>query len=179
MTSVHENVVGLHHPWTLSPKVIWILSSSYCGLQVVDDDDDVPDRNIRMWWWWCCWSKEQSMMMMTIADRKIRVWWWWCCWLKVQSMMIIMMMIKSLDYDDDDADRKFRWWCCWLKWSSNKSVAAIEVWRGRLYVEYCEKIPMIYRCITLMMLMIPSLSYSCCCCCYRIPFSLRGSVEIL
>ena len=31
----------------LSPKVICRLSSSYCGLQVVDDDDDV-DRKIRV-----------------------------------------------------------------------------------------------------------------------------------
>ena len=57
------NVVGLHHPWTsvqnvsgdfgpresgrivssldLGPKVIRRLSSSCCGLQVVNDDDDV------------------------------------------------------------------------------------------------------------------------------------------
>ena len=48
MTSVVENVVGLHHPWTLSPKVIRRLSSSYCGLQVVADDDDVTERKIRV-----------------------------------------------------------------------------------------------------------------------------------
>ena len=48
VTSVVENVVGLHHPWTLSPKEIRRLFSSYCGLQVVVDDDDVPDRKIRM-----------------------------------------------------------------------------------------------------------------------------------
>ena len=41
VTSVVENVVGLYHPWTLSPKVIqrFFLSLS-CGLQVVADDDD-------------------------------------------------------------------------------------------------------------------------------------------
>jgi len=147
------------------------------------DDDDVTDRKIRMWWWWCCWLKEKSMMMM-IADRKLRMWWWWCCLLKVQSMMMMMMMmlIESLEYDDDfDADWKFRWWCWWSKWCcrlSSQSVAAAEVWIWRLYVEDDERLPMIYRCITLMMLMIPSLSYSYCCC-FRIPFSLRGSVELL
>ena len=30
----------------LSPKVIRRLSSSYCGLQVIDDDDDVVDQKI-------------------------------------------------------------------------------------------------------------------------------------
>ena len=41
VTSVVENVVGLYHPWTLSPKVIQILFFSLsCGLQVVADDDD-------------------------------------------------------------------------------------------------------------------------------------------
>ena len=48
VTSVVENVVGLHHPWNLSPKVIQRLLSSCCGLQVVVDDDDVPDQNIRV-----------------------------------------------------------------------------------------------------------------------------------
>ena len=48
VTSVVENVVGLHHPWTLSPEVIRRLLSSYCGLQVVADDDDVTDRKIRV-----------------------------------------------------------------------------------------------------------------------------------
>ena len=48
VTSVVENVLGLHHPWTLSPKVIRRLLSSYCGLQVVGVDDDVPDRKIRV-----------------------------------------------------------------------------------------------------------------------------------
>ena len=48
MTSVVENVVGLHHPWILSPKVIRRLSSLHCGLQVVAVDDDVPDRKIKV-----------------------------------------------------------------------------------------------------------------------------------
>ena len=48
VTSVVENVVRLHHPWTLSPKVIRRLLSSYCGLQVVASADDVPDRKIRV-----------------------------------------------------------------------------------------------------------------------------------
>ena len=41
VTSVAENVLGLYHPWTLSPKVIQRLFLSLsCGLQVVADDDD-------------------------------------------------------------------------------------------------------------------------------------------
>ena len=39
VTSIVENVVGLHHPWNLSPKVIQRVLSSCCGLQVVVDDD--------------------------------------------------------------------------------------------------------------------------------------------
>ena len=45
VTSVVKNVVGLHHPWTLSPKVIQRLSSSCCGLQVVADDDVLIERS--------------------------------------------------------------------------------------------------------------------------------------
>ena len=40
VTSVVENVVGLHHPKTYL--------SLYCGFQVVADDDDVSDRKIRV-----------------------------------------------------------------------------------------------------------------------------------
>ena len=40
VTLVVENVVGLYHPWTLSPKVIQIFLSLICGFQVVADDDD-------------------------------------------------------------------------------------------------------------------------------------------
>ena len=40
VNSVVENVVGLYHPWNLSPKVIQRLFVLSCGLQVVADDDD-------------------------------------------------------------------------------------------------------------------------------------------
>ena len=39
---------GIISSMDLSPKVIRRLSSSYCGLQVIDDDDDVADRKIRV-----------------------------------------------------------------------------------------------------------------------------------
>ena len=39
---------GIVSSLDLSPKVIRRLSSSYCGLQVIDDDDDVADRKIRV-----------------------------------------------------------------------------------------------------------------------------------
>ena len=34
-------MVGLNHPWTLSPKVIQILFALSCGLHVFADGDDV------------------------------------------------------------------------------------------------------------------------------------------
>ena len=37
---------GIVSSLELSPKVIQILSSLYCGLQVIDDDDDVVDQKI-------------------------------------------------------------------------------------------------------------------------------------
>ena len=66
MTSVVENVVGLHHPWTLSPKVIQRLSSSCCGLQVFAAADDVADRKIKVLLMMLL--KVLLMMMMMIAD---------------------------------------------------------------------------------------------------------------
>ena len=58
VTSVVENVVGLYHPWTLSPKVIQrllCLCTMDCKLlllmmmfliEISECDDDVSDRNI-------------------------------------------------------------------------------------------------------------------------------------
>ena len=61
VTSVVENVVGLHHPWTLSPKEIQrllCLCTVDCRLLLMMmmfliersefDDDDVSDRKIRV-----------------------------------------------------------------------------------------------------------------------------------
>ena len=93
MTSVIENEEGLYHPKTyvhkgsgdfdprecggivssldLSPKVIRRLSSSYCGLQVVDDDDDVPNRKIKVLMMMLL--IERSECDHDVVDRKIRV----------------------------------------------------------------------------------------------------------
>ena len=99
-----------------------------------------------------------------VIDRKFRVWWWWWCWLKVRSMMM-MLLIERPKYDDDDvADRKVKVLMMMLLiercycWSKGQSVVAAEDWRWRLYVKDDEKLPMSYECITLMMLMMPSLS---------------------
>ena len=61
VTSVVENVVGLHHPWNLSPKVIQRLFFCLCTMDcrllllmmfLIErskcDDDDVSDRKIRV-----------------------------------------------------------------------------------------------------------------------------------
>ena len=40
VTLVVENVVGLYHPWSLSPKMIQRFFFLSCGLQVVSNDDD-------------------------------------------------------------------------------------------------------------------------------------------
>ena len=139
------------------------------------------------------WSKDQSMMMThydyDVSDRKIRVW-WWCFWSKDQNVMMIMIDRSEHDNDDVAADRKVKmlkmllliekskcwWWCCR---SSSQSVAAVEI-EDEDY--------MMLKSFQWLIDVLPwwcwwcslSLSYYCCCwCCCRIPFSLRGSVEIL
>ena len=114
------------------------------------DDDDVDVRKIKVWW--CCCSKDQSMMMMmslfkraqyddaVVADQNVK-------------MLKMLLLIK----------RSKCWrWCCWSKGQSAKdvvdrssqSINDDEDWRWRLH--NVEKLPMIYRCITLMMLMMYS-----------------------
>ena len=114
-TSVIEKVVGLHHPWTLSPKEIQrILSlcTMVCRLLLmmmmmflikrsdVADDDDV------------LWSKDQKLpMMMTFSDWNIRVWWWCCCWSKGSKC----------------------WRCCWSKGQSIEDVAEVVAdWKVKI-----------------------------------------------
>ena len=115
----------------------------------------------RYWWW----SKYQSaedvaadqkvkvlkmlMKMLLIERSKCRS----CCWSKGQSA------------EDVVADRKFKVvnilllierskWCWWYYQSRSQNVAVVEDWRWRLFD--VEKLPMIYRCVTLMMLIISS-----------------------
>ena len=140
--------------------------------------DDVSDPKIRVWWWCCCWSKGQSVEE-DVSDLKVKVLkmmllierskcWRWCCWSKGQSV-------------EDVADRKVKVLKMLLLIEVVKVLMMLKTkdWRWRLHdVEsfqwfidvsswWCWWCPL-------------SLSYYCCCwCCYRIPFSLRGSVEIL
>ena len=81
-----------------------------------------------------------------VSDQKIRVWWWRCCWSKGQSAedvadqkvkVLKMLMIKRSK--DVDADQR---------------VTVVENWRWRLYD--VENLPMIYKSVTLMMLMLSS-----------------------
>ena len=146
---------------------------------------------IRMWWWWwskgqsvedvaadrkvkvlkmCCWSKDQSAE--DVADQKVKVLkmlllierskcWrccWRCCWSKDQSV-------------EDVADEKVKRYWCWLKSCCRQILKTKTIWCWKasndLYMCYPDDVDDV-------------LSYYCCCWCFcRIPFSLRGSVEIL
>ena len=171
------------------------------------DDNDDSDWKIRMWWWWyfdanilmmmmlmfwwCFWSKDQSMMMMLLLIKRPKCW-RRCCRsrgqsiedvdvdqkVKVMMVMLLMLLIVRSEYDDDDdAIREVQILKNLLLIKTVRVLLLLnnEDWRWRLHD--VEKLPMIYRCVTLMMLMMLSLSCYCCCC--RIPFLLRGSVEIL
>ena len=153
------------------------------------DDNDESDWKIKVWWRCRCWSKGQSAEE-DVADLKVKVLkmmllierskcWRWCCWSKGQSAK-------------DVADRKVKvlkmlllieesrcWRCCWSKRSK-------YWWCWRLKIE--DEDYMMLKSFQWFIDVSPwwcwwcplSLSYYCCCwCCYRIPFSLRGSVEIL
>ena len=129
------------------------------------DDGVVADRKVKVLkmmlliesskcWRWCYWSKGQSVED-DVADQNVKMlkmmllierskWWRWCCWSKGQS---------AKD-------------CCWSKQSkivadrSGQSVDVVEDWRLKMKTTWCWKLPMIYRCVTLMMLMMSSISLS-------------------
>ena len=118
-------------------------------------------------WRCCCWSKDQSAEDVAdknaediVADRKVKVLkmlllierskCWRCCCSKGQSAkgvvegvvdqkvkVLKMLLIKRSKHVDVD-----------------QRVVVIKNWRWRLYD--VEKLPMIYRCVTLMMLMMSS-----------------------
>ena len=161
--------------------------------------DDDYDWQIRIWWWWCCcWSKGQSVDD-DIADREFKVLkmllliersrcWRCCCWLKSQSaedvadrkdkMLKMLLLIEKLKC----------WRCCWSKGQSAEDVGDRssqrinddEDWRLKMNTTWCWKASNdLYMCYPTDVDDVPYL-YSCCCwCCCRIPFSLRGIVEIL
>ena len=125
-----------------------------------DDDDVAADRKVKVvkmllliekWKCWrCCRSKGQNDEDV-VADRKIKVLkmlliksskcWRCCCWSNSQSA-------------EDVADRKVQV----LKMSLLNMLLMMktEDWRWRLHD--VEKLPMIYRCVTLLMLMMSSIS---------------------
>ena len=118
------------------------------------DDNDESDWKIRVWWWCCCWSKGQSAEE-DVADLKVKV-------------LKMMLLIERSKY----------WRCYWSKGPNAEDVVAdwkikmlkmllieavkelmmmkTEYWRWRL--RDVEKLPMIYRCVTLMMLMTSPIS---------------------
>ena len=152
------------------------------------------------WWRWCFWSKGQSTED-DVADRKVKVLKMmllierskcWrcccCCWSKDQSTEDV----ADQNAEDIVVDRKVKvlkmlllieesrcWRCCWSKRSK-------YWWCWRLKIE--DEDYMMLKIFQWFIDVSPwwcwwcplSLSYCCCCwSCYRIPFSLRGSVEIL
>ena len=112
-------------------------------------------------WRCCCWSKGQSVE--DVADRKVKVlkMWlkmlmierskcWRCFWSKGQNMLMLIKELLSLKIEDED----------YMMLKSFQWFIDVLPW-------WCWWCPL-------------SLPYYCCCwCCCRIPFSLRGSVEIL
>ena len=138
-------------------------------------------------WRCCCWSKSQSaeyvadwkvkmLKMLLLIDQSK---YWRCCWSKGPNaedvvadwkikMLKMLLLIEQSKY----------WRCCWSKGSSAEDVVAdwkikilkmllikavkelmmmnTEDWRWRLHD--VEKLPMIYRCVTLLMLMMSSIS---------------------
>ena len=136
--------------------------------------------------WRCCWSKGQYAEDI-VADQIVKVLkmllierskcWRCCCWSNSQSA-------------EDVADRKVQvlkmsllierskcWRCCWSK---TEDVADDEDWRLKMKTTWCWKASNdLYMCYHVDVDDVPYLFSCCCWCCCRIPFSLRGSVEIL
>ena len=118
-------------------------------------------------WRCCCWSKGQSAE--DVADQKLKVLKMLlikrsqcliCCWSKGQSDKYVSdRKVKVLKMLLIERSKCWRC-CCWSKCQSpedvdaDQRVAVIEYWRQRLYD--VENIPMIYRCVTLMILMMSS-----------------------
>ena len=137
-----------------------------------DDVTHVADRKIRIWWWWCCWSKGQSAEDV-VVDRKV----------KVLKLLLLIERSKMLLIERSKCWRC----CCWSKGQRccrSKRSKCCCWWR--LKIE--DKDWMMLKSFQWFIDVLPwwcwwcplSLSYYCCCwCCCRIPFSLRGSVEIL
>ena len=132
------------------------------------------DRQIRIWWWWCCsWSKGKSVdddiddwevkvLKMLLLIERSRCW-RCCCWSKSQSAEDVADR-KVKNAEDVVADRKVQvlkmsllierskcWRCC-----GSKTEDVVDDWRWRLHD--IEKLPMIYRCVTLLILMMSPIS---------------------
>ena len=151
------------------------------------------------YWRYCCWSKGQSAE--DVADRKVKVLnmlllierskCWRCCWSKGRSVEDVTKDVAE-DVAEDVVER-----CCWSKGESVEDVVAnrkvkvlkmLMLIKELLSLKIEDKDYMMLKSFQLFIDVLPwwcwwcplSLSYYCCCwCCCRIPFSLRGSVEIL
>ena len=147
-----------------------------------DVDDDISDREIKVLkmllliersrcWRCCCWSKSQNaedvagqkdkMLKMLLLIEKVKVlkmllierskWWRCCCWSNNQSAEYVADRKVQVLKMSLLIERSKCWRCCWSK---TEDVA--DDWRWRLHD--VEKLPMIYRCVTLLMLMMSPIS---------------------
>ena len=159
-----------------------------------DDDFDVlimfswwcSDQKIRVWWWCCCWSKGQSAEE-DVADRKVKVLkimllikrsncWRWCFWSKGQSAedvadrkVKVLKMLLLIEESRCYWSKWSKYWWCWRLKIEDEDYMMLKSFQWFIDVSpwWCWWCPL-------------SLFYYCCCwCCSRIPFSLRGSIEIL
>ena len=149
-----------------------------------------------MFWWWWCFDDDDVLMKMLLIERSKC---WRCCWSKGQSaeddvadwkVKVLKMMLLI--------ERSKCWrWCCWSKGQSVEDVVAdqkvkvlkmLMLFKELLTLKIEDKDYIMLKGFQWFIDVLPwwcwwrslSLSYYCCCwCCCRIPFSLRGSVEIL
>ena len=125
-------------------------------------------------WRRCCWSKGQSVED-DVANRKVKVLkmilliesskCWRCCWSKGQSAenvaaylrfkMLLIEVVKVLKMLL--IERSKCWRCRWkIKMLKMLLMMKTKDWRWRLHD--VEKLPMIYRCVTPLMLMMSPIS---------------------
>ena len=142
VTSVVENVIGLHHPCTLSPKeiqrLLCLCTVGYCWWWwcflierlECDDDDDVSDRKIRMWWWWdpndddvvlSKYDDDDVLIERSEYDEKLM--------LEYHDVRLMMFLIeRSEANDNDDYDWKIRVWWWWYFDTDILMMMMLMVW---------------------------------------------------
>ena len=185
--------LGLYHTWKISPKVIHILLSSWDGGTVssLDICTKMIHTLLSLWGGGIASSLELCPKVIGVDHPIIG-----SCALQVMLLLMMMLLIKRSTIVADDRvlqgdeyksvspkDQMFecyrRWKmktrCCRRWCSSTEDVEEVPL------IDDCWKLSMTYRCITLMLVNMLSLLAPIVddVVVSRIPFSLRGSVEIL